>query len=148
MNRINLQAEGVTLFFTKKDLIAFAEDVLRKINAQNWTMAIVLCNNDFIKELNKKFRDKDEATDVLSFPNGETRRGNYDAGDIVISLEELENNAAYFSVDKHEELKRLIIHGILHLNGMDHETNDVDKEDMLKLQEELVAGCRLPDGGF
>jgi probable rRNA maturation factor len=66
---------------------------------------------------------------------GETR---YTAGDIVISLETLEENARYFNTTEDEELRRLLIHGILHLNGMDHETND-KTEPMLELQEAILT---------
>jgi probable rRNA maturation factor len=75
---------------------------------------------------------------VLSFFLGETRRGRYFPGDIVISLETLEENAAYFKVEPDEELRRLLVHGILHLDGMDHETNEKG-ESMLQLQEKVLA---------
>ena len=56
----------------------------------------------------------------------------------MISVETLEQNSREFSVDKKEELRRLIIHGILHLSGMDHATNDYEGETMLVLQEKLI----------
>jgi rRNA maturation RNase YbeY len=59
-------------------------------------------------------------------------------GDIVISLETLKTNAAYFHVDEDEELRRLIIHGILHLAGFDHPTNNPE-EPMLVLQEKILS---------
>ena len=65
-------------------------------------------------------------------------------GDIAISLETLPKTAEYFEVDTNTELKRLIIHGILHLNGMDHGEEHIEKgvvptDEMLILQENLLA---------
>jgi probable rRNA maturation factor len=59
-------------------------------------------------------------------------------GDIVISLESLAENSGYFHVSQDEELRRLLIHGILHLDGYDHDTNE-GTEPMLQLQERLLA---------
>jgi probable rRNA maturation factor len=59
------------------------------------------------------------------------------AGDIVISLDMLTQNARYFSVSENDELKRLLVHGILHLEGMDHEDNDPARP-MLVLQEQIL----------
>jgi len=57
---------------------------------------------------------------------------------MAVSLETMTANAAYFNVTPDEELKRLLIHGVLHLDGMDHKTNG-PAEPMLRLQEEILA---------
>jgi len=67
------------------------------------------------------------------------------AGDIIISLDSVYENAKYFVVNKEEELKRVIIHGILHLKGYDHATNEKDEE-MLIFQEEILK--RIIDQGI
>jgi probable rRNA maturation factor len=121
----------------KKKARYFAEKTLSGIGAENWTLSLVFCDDELIRKLNRHYRKLDEPTDVLSFSLGETRRGRFYAGDIVISIAQLEINASRFSVEKTEELRRLIIHGILHLNGMDHATNKAD-EVMLVLQEKLL----------
>jgi len=101
---------------------------------------VLFCSNKYIKSLNAQYRNKNEATDVLSFPLGETGPlGQYLAGDIVVSLDALEENSRYFSVSKDEELRRILIHGILHLTGVNHVTNK-GKEPMLREQEALLAG--------
>lgn len=69
----------------------------------------------------------------------------YSAGDIIISLDTVKENSSYFKVAYEEELKRVLIHGILHLKGLDHETNNED-EDMLILQEKIVVA--LSDRGI
>ena len=120
----------------------FISEVLNDLNLKNWDISLLFCNDAFIQNLNKQYRDIDSPTDVLSFEQGdeyfddagETR---FMAGDIVISLDSLRFNAEEFNVDINEELKRLIVHGILHLNGMDHSDNSPEQE-MLKFQEELL----------
>lgn len=120
----------------------FISEVLNDLNLKNWDISLLFCNDAFIQNLNKQYRDIDSPTDVLSFEQGdeyfddagETR---FMAGDIVISLDSLRFNAEEFNVEINEELKRLIVHGILHLNGMDHSDNSPEQE-MLKFQEELL----------
>jgi probable rRNA maturation factor len=138
VNRADVISDQFPPPLPRKTVRAFAERVLDALNAENRRVTIVFCGDSFIRHLNKQYRQKDEPTDVLSFTIGETRRGTFYAGDIVISVETLERNARDFSVDKEEELRRLIIHGILHLSGMDHETNDHEREAMLVLQEKLI----------
>jgi probable rRNA maturation factor len=60
------------------------------------------------------------------------------AGDIVISIKNLQENSKYFKVSEDEELRRLLVHGILHLAGEDHESNSPE-EAMLRRQEEILA---------
>ena len=110
--------------------------------------SVLFCSDEFIKELNSQYRNIDSATDVLSFENGEEYEDEEglwkNVGDIAISLETLPKNAEYFEVDTNTELKRLIIHGILHLNGLDHGEEHIEKgvvptDEMLILQENLLA---------
>ena len=66
-------------------------------------------------------------------------------GDIIISVETVPKNAAYFGVSQNEELKRLLIHGTLHLNGYDHGEAHIEPgvepdDEMLKLQETVLSG--------
>ncbi|MDR1586713.1 MAG: rRNA maturation RNase YbeY [Treponema sp.] len=142
MNRAEVRAEEVPLPPWADSLAAFSAKALDALGKDNWDLSILLCGDAYIRKLNAQYRDRDEATDVLSFalggdcPDGEG--GNRCLpGDIVVSLETLEENSRYFEVSFDEELRRVIIHGILHLNGMDHRTNGKD-EPMLLLQEELL----------
>jgi probable rRNA maturation factor len=134
--------EGMNLPFEAEKVQHFAEKILARIDHDNWDLSIHFCNNETIKALNNEYRKKDEATDVLSFELGETFEAENGEervlpGDIIISLETLKENAEYFSVPIDEELKRLIIHGILHLDGLDHATNEKE-EPMLEIQESLL----------
>ena len=107
-----------------------------------WDFSIVLCGDSLIRDLNRKFRELDEPTDILSFEGGgeysdSAGKSFFCAGELVISLDALSRNAAEFNVSENEELKRLVIHGILHLNGMDHSGSSLGQK-MLKIQETIL----------
>lgn len=126
----------------------FLLKVMQKLNYDNEECSVMLCNDDFIKNLNNEYRKIDSATDVLSFENDESYEEDgvlwKNVGDIVLSVETLPKNAEYFEVPENTELKRLLIHGLLHLNGFDHGEEHIEKDvspecEMLKLQEELLV---------
>ena len=108
-------------------------------------MERLFCGDEFIQSLNREYRDRDEATDVLSFPMGESLEeagcARYIAGDVVISVPAMKRNAQEFEVGADEELKRLLVHGILHLSGRDHENND-ESQPMLMEQEQILAALQ------
>ena len=142
-NRVEFRAEELPLPSWTKKAESFIQKVLLELGQNNWDLSVLFCNNKYIKSLNAEYRKMDEATDVLSFPMGEKNRaGRFIAGDIVISLEALEENSIQFKVSADEELRRLLIHAILHLSGEDHGSNKAE-EPMLKSQEEILA--RLKD---
>ena len=110
-------------------------------------ISVLFCNDKYIQELNKSYRNIDAPTDVLSFENDETyedEEGKWKCvGDIAISLETLPVNAEYFNEDANAELKRLLVHGLLHLNGMDHGEEHIQAGvapqcQMLVLQENIL----------
>ena len=124
--------------------------VLETLRFDGEEISVLFCNDAFIQELNSQYRGIDAPTDVLSFENGDEytdEDGNLwrSMGDIIISLETVPKNAAYFGVSENEELKRLLIHGILHLNGYDHGEAHIEpgvepEDEMLKLQETVLRG--------
>ena len=125
----------------------FVQKALKRIGYDGEELSLLFCDDAFIQELNKNYRQIDSATDVLSFENGdeyEDEQGTwFCAGDIIISVETLPKNAAYFEVDENSELKRLLVHGLLHLNGMDHGDEHIEKGvapegEMLVLQEQIL----------
>ncbi len=110
-------------------------------------LSVLFCGDQFMQELNRTYRGIDAPTDVLSFENGDEYTDDEGtwlcAGDIIISTETLPKNAAYFEVDENTELKRLLVHGLLHLNGMDHGEEHIEKDtapecEMLVLQEKVL----------
>ena len=84
-------------------------------------VALVLAGDRLVHRLNKQYRGKDEATDVLSFP-GDGAEGSL--GDIVISLDTAARNARGLGRTLPQELDVLALHGFLHVLGHDHETDD------------------------
>lgn len=127
----------------------FTLKVLEHEKIADWEVSILFCSDNFIQTLNREYRSIDAPTDVLSFSMGEWDTVGsckiFRAGDIVISLPAVQRNAEEFNVNADEELKRLLIHGILHLNGMDHETNEAAEPMLLKQEAILTAmsGSRL-----
>jgi probable rRNA maturation factor len=144
MNRVAISAEEVPLPSWSARADNFIIKVLDRLGRDRWDLSMLFCNNRYIRSLNARFRNIDEPTDVLSFALGTsyadetTGELRFLPGDIVVSLETLAENAGYFRVSQDEELRRLLIHGILHLDGMDHQTNG-GAEPMLKLQEQILA---------
>ena len=148
MNRVAVNCEELPLPFhsdaLSRSVSDFALKVLDEINRSNWDLSVLLCGDKTITALNTQYRGKAEPTDILSFNMGsEVQDGDgirFLPGDIAISLDTLAENARYFQVPEDEELRRLLIHGILHLDGMDHSSTDEDEENpMLALQEEILS---------
>ena len=82
-------------------------------------IAIVLRDDHYLRVLNRRWRKIDRATDVLSFPYGDSAARRVD-GDLVISLDRMEAQARRYRVTRGRELARLVVHGALHLAGLDH----------------------------
>jgi probable rRNA maturation factor len=137
MNNVDIGVQDVKPPPWQDNAAAFAGKILRALGRDNWDLSLLFCGNAYIKILNGRYRNADEPTDVLSFPLDEYDGDRYLPGDIIISLDALAENARFFGVSPGKELQRLIIHGILHLNGMDHAGNGPE-EPMLKKQEELL----------
>jgi probable rRNA maturation factor len=139
MNKVLFNAEKSELPSWTPAAANYVKLVLETLGRKNWELSVFFCGNGLIRSLNAQYRDKDEPTDILSFPLGERNRGGcFLAGDIVISLDALEENAAFFRVSADEELRRLLVHGILHLSGYDHDTNKAE-EPMLEMQEKILT---------
>ena len=153
MNRIYVSVEGEPKW--GKALSGFSRKVLEKLGRENRDLSILLCDDETIGEMNRRYRGKAGATDILSFVPDEGEKfpvlNRRHFGDIAISLDTLKENARCFGISEDEELRRLLIHGILHLDGMDHKSND-NTEPMLRLQEKILSeleGRRiLPETGI
>jgi probable rRNA maturation factor len=102
---------------------------------------VLLTSDTAIKRLNRDFRGKNKATDVLSFPAPEEIAEEH-AGDLAISLDTAARQAASFGHSLGEEVRVLMLHGLLHLKGMDHET---DSGEMAAREAELRSELKLPE---
>jgi len=101
---------------------------------------VLLTSDAGIKRLNRDFRGKNKPTDVLSFPAPEEIAGQH-AGDLAISLDTAARQAESFGHSLGDEVRVLMLHGLLHLMGMDHE---VDSGEMAAREAELRRELRLP----
>ena len=110
--------------------------------ASGKTFSIAFISDDRMKQLNEMFRGKDATTDVLSFPHepDEFDPDKDNLGDIVISTEQAQKQAAENGLSLEAEIKQLILHGVLHLCGYDHETDhgemnarELELRDLLKI---------------
>jgi probable rRNA maturation factor len=102
---------------------------------------VLLTSDAEIKRLNKAFRGKNKATDVLSFPAPEEAEGC--AGDLAVSLDTAARQAAKHGHSLRDEVRILLLHGLLHLAGEDHET---DAGEMAARERELRKQLKLPVG--
>jgi probable rRNA maturation factor len=115
----------------------FGEKALQSIGAKKRDATLVFVSDDAIRKLNRQFRGRNSATDVLSFPSeAETfeAEGKANLGDVIISVQRAETQAKANGLNFSNEVEQLILHGLLHLCGYDHET---DKGQMNRLELKL-----------
>ena len=106
---------------------AFAEEALASIGAKKPDATIVFLSDRAIRELNCRFRGKRYATDVLSFPSAPEpfeKENRSHLGEVVISVQRATAQAQSNRLSFDNEVKQLILHGLLHLCGYDHETDN------------------------
>ena len=114
----------------------FAGRAVEAIGKQESSATIAFVSDKTIRQLNRQFRGMDKATDVLSFPSGETDSANL--GDIAISVDTAAVQAKENGLTFDEEVAQLILHGLLHLSGYDHETDNGEMNTLeLRLRRKL-----------
>ncbi len=126
----------------KKLIEKIAKIVLSGLEKFNKTticeISVLLTNKEEIRKLNKDFRGKDKATNVLSFPDGD-REGTYlYLGDVAFCHEVIEEEALSLGFSFKERFVQLLVHSILHLAGYDHEMED-EAEVMENLETEILS---------
>lgn len=100
-------------------------------------VSVVLASDPLLRRLNRSYRGKDRPTDVLSFPG---EGGETGLGDVVISVQTARRNASTLGRSLAQELEVLALHGLLHLLGYDHETDDGTMERLeRRLRRRLLA---------
>ncbi len=127
---------------TEEYLLSISNKTLNYLKEEKKQLTIIIADNSYIQSINSKYRDKDKSTDVISFSErdnpfpvieGETE----ELGDIFISIEKAKEQSVEYCVTLKEEMKRLTIHGVLHLLGYDHEKSSEDEAVMVKLENEI-----------
>jgi probable rRNA maturation factor len=114
----------------------------RRATGLKGTVNVLITTSAETKSLNRRFRGKDKPTDVLSFPADPDARKQF-AGEIAISAEIATKNARALGHSPAEEVKILVLHGVLHLRGYDHEC---DNGQMARREKQLRAKLNLPLG--
>jgi len=106
-------------------------NVISSENKVEGDINYIFCDDDYLVEINKRYLDHDTLTDIISF---DYSIGNNLQGDIFISIERVGENAIDFNVDFNEELKRVMVHGILHYCG--YKDKIEDEERLMRQKEE------------
>lgn len=126
------------------------EELLRGLiiptrKGQRYQVSLLICGDIRIQQLNRDYRNKDKATDVLSFPAHENLRKISPAeddvflGDLAISIPTARRQAKEFNITVWDEFIHLYFHGLLHLLGYDHEISDKEEKLMQKWEDRAVA---------
>ena len=116
-----------------------AQKILRLVGQNNAELSLALVGNDEIRELNRKYRNKPTPTDVLSFPADESASLHARLlGDVIISVEQAEIQAKQARRTLEAEVEWLLIHGILHLLGYDHERSAKEAKIMRALEKKIT----------
>lgn len=119
----------------------FTEEALRALGRSGQNATIVFLSDDAIRKLNRQFRGKNYATDVLSFPSAPEafeHAQQEQLGEVVISVQRAAAQARGNGLSFVNEVKQLILHGLLHLSGYDHETDTGEMNRLeLRLRKKL-----------
>ena len=116
-----------------------ANIVREKVSGRDGKLSVLVTNNSIISKINKRFLGREGSTNVISFSylNGDVNGEELYVGDIVISVEKAEEEAANSGITIRERFSHLFIHGLLHIYGYDHEM-ERERVVMESLEEEIL----------
>ncbi|MGD9731449.1 MAG: rRNA maturation RNase YbeY [Desulfamplus sp.] len=128
--KILIQIQQKTVKISKEQTINKIDQILKALGYDKHEISVVITDNAHIRELNHLYRGIDAPTNVLSFSMLEGEFGSIGnlLGDLVVSAERAEEEAREFSITTDERMSQLLIHGILHLIGYDHDDQSEDDE--------------------
>ncbi|MBE6293362.1 MAG: rRNA maturation RNase YbeY [Bacteroidaceae bacterium] len=133
---ISFQCDGVVApAIKRREISAWIKNVASVYGKKVGDIAYIFCNDDKILEVNREYLQHDYYTDIITFDYTE---GNIVAGDIFISLDTVRSNSELLGVPYRQELHRVIIHGILHLCGID-DKGEGEREIMEKEENKALA---------
>jgi probable rRNA maturation factor len=118
-----------------------AQAVLNALDNPDAELSVVIVDDSEISELNQKYLNRSGATNVIAFPMREGEFTNISPqllGDVLISIDAAQREGALSGISTDQRFDQLLIHGILHLLGYDHETNDDDARQMEEKSAELL----------
>ncbi len=135
--------------WTAIDCIALADKCFAALEMivpdVNWPVSILFTGDAAVKELNEHFRGKNKPTNVLSFPTGDVIWSDYDyLGDIALAFETCSREADEKGISLGDHTVHLIVHGMLHLTGCDHET-DIEASAMEQREINILQRLGVPN---
>ena len=110
-------------------------EVILSENKSEGEINYIFCDDEYLLEINQQYLDHDTLTDIISF---DYSRGNEIHGDVYISIERVKENAVDFNVSFEEELKRVLVHGVLHYCGYKDKTES-DEQLMRSKEDEKIS---------
>ena len=130
---------------TKAKVLSLLKKTLKALKLDNVSVTLIAGDNSYIHSINKKYRNKDYATDVISFayrdnpfpttiPEGQMEV----LGDVYLSMERALEQSIEIGHSLEDEIARLIVHAVLHLIGFDHEKSKEDEIEMQKKEDEIL----------
>lgn len=124
-----------------KDFSFYLKQLENKTKLMEGVLNVVFVTDPYIQALNKAYRAKNKPTDVLSFNYQD--QGSDLLGEVYISVDTAKKQAAEHGHDLEDELIKLLVHGILHIHGFDHE-NDEDYKVMYALEKSVLGSIAGP----
>ena len=132
---INFNYENEFNLENEEDFANWLSSVIVSENKKEGEINYIFCDDDYLHKINVEYLDHDTLTDIISF---DYTMGNEISGDIFVSVERVQDNAIDFKVSFEEELKRVLVHGLLHYCGY----KDKSEEDVLLMrskEDEKIA---------
>jgi probable rRNA maturation factor len=136
--KLHIDNKQARVKIEKRDIRRTVSRIFKLLDCVDNELSIVFTDDDHIKRLNRQYLGKNKATNVLSFPLLEGKYFNINPrmmGDIVISVDTAEKDARKGNLSLQQEIDFLLIHGILHLLGYNHENTSPEKANDMSIKE-------------
>jgi probable rRNA maturation factor len=137
---IEFARKGAGTHYPTGDLKKIAASILKALERSQAELSVALVGDKEMRPLNSRYRKKNKTTDVLSFPADPSISANVGLlGDVIISVDQARRQARDRKTSLKKEIVTLLIHGILHLLGYDHERSQRQAKIMATLEQELFS---------
>ena len=138
---IDFLTEDISYEFVDPDLVReWIHQIILKHKHELQHLSVILCSDEYLRKINREELDHDYYTDIITFPLS-PENSNQIAGDLFISLDRINENAAQRGLHPIDELHRVIIHGVLHLIGFDDK--DEESKARMRKEEDLALNLRM-----
>jgi probable rRNA maturation factor len=142
---VDLCTQGITLPpDLEAEILLDAEALLLAAGLSESELSLAVMNDEGIRDLNSHWRDQDKPTDVLSFPQDLPGL----LGDLALSLETAQQQARRRGHTLRSELRILLVHGLLHLTGHDHDAGPLEHKEMARAEQRLMVQLKWEGQGL